>query len=265
MSLFLPQELPSLSEKNAIHKIRYTFIQTSVLGFLAGAYIAMGGLLSLIVGYGFPGLAASNPGMQKFLSGATFPVGLILVVIAGAELFTGNNAVFISGALNKKYNWYAVFKNWGIVYFSNFAGVLFFVYFMIYLTGISGNDPWHNSIINIAVNKVGMPWHVVFLKGIGANWLVCLAIWLGLSAPSVSGKIIGLWWPVMCFATIGFEHCIANMFFVPLGIMEGAAVTWSDFLLKNLIPSTLGNIVGGGFFVGMAYWFVYNRSREDIQ
>lgn len=265
MSLFLPKELPSLSEKNAINKISYTIMQTLVLGFLAGVYIAMGGLLSLMVGYGFPGLAASNPGIQKFLSGATFPIGLILVVIAGAELFTGNNAVLISGALNKKYKWSAVLKNWGIVYFSNFAGVLFFVYFLIYLTGVTGSDPWHSSIINIAVNKVGLPWYVVFLKGIGANWLVCLAIWLGLSTTSISGKIIGLWWPVMCFATIGYEHCIANMFFVPLGIMEGAPLDWNDFFIKNLIPSTLGNIVGGGFFVGTLYWYVYNRSRVNIK
>ena len=262
MSLLSPQELPSVSEKNAINKVNYTFAQTLILGFLAGAYIAMGGLLSLIVGYGFPELSASNPGMQKILSGATFPIGLILVVIAGAELFTGNNASFISGALNKKYNWGAVLKNWVLVYFSNFAGVLFFVYFLIYLTGITGSDPWHNSIITIAFNKVSMPWHVVFLKGIGANWLVCLAIWLGLSSTSVPGKIIGLWWPVMCFATIGYEHCIANMFFVPLGILEGAPLGWSDFFLKNLIPSTLGNIVGGGLFVGTLYWYIYNRAGE---
>lgn len=261
MNVFSPKEIPVLTEQLAEGKIKSHFCKTSVLGFLAGVYIAMGGLLSVLIGYGFPGIAESNPGIQKLLAGATFPVGLILVIIAGAELFTGNNATLISGACNRQYSWLAVLKNWVIVYFSNFVGAIFFVYFFIQLTGVINSEPWHSAITTIAVAKTNMPWHVVFLKGIGANWLVCLAVWLGLSATSTTGKIVGLWWPVMCFVAIGYEHCIANMFYIPLGILQGAPVSWIDFVLKNLIPSTLGNIVGGGFFVGALYWYAYGRKK----
>lgn len=261
MNVFSPKEIPALTEQIATEKIKSGFYKTSVLGFLAGAYIAMGGLLSILIGNGFPGIAASNPGLQKLLAGATFPVGLILVVIAGAELFTGNNATLIAGACNRRYSWLAVLRNWTIVYFSNFAGTMFFVYFFIQLTGVVNSDPWHTAAINIAIAKTSHPWHVVFLKGIGANWLVCLAIWQGLSATSTTGKIIGLWWPVMCFVAIGYEHCIANMFYIPLGIMQGAPIEWIDFIQKNLIPATLGNIVGGGFFVGTLYWYTYGRKN----
>lgn len=114
---------------------------------------------------------------------------------------------------------------------------------MVY--GIVDADPWKNAIVQIAQAKVNMSGWVVFLKGIGANWLVCLAVWLGFSAHSTAGKMMGLWFPVMCFVAIGYEHSIANMFFIPLGMLQGAVISWCDFILANLIPATFGNIVGG--------------------
>ena len=106
-----------------------------------------------------------------------------------------------------------------------------------------------------------MPWHVVLLKGIGANWLVCLAVWLGMSSRGTAGKILGLWFPVMCFVAIGYEHSVANMFFIPLGMMQGAEVGWGEFIGRNLIPATLGNIAGGAVFVGGLYWYVYGTGK----
>ncbi len=257
MSTLSPSEIVMSAEKAALQKVGYNFRKTLILGILAGIYIAMGGLLSLLVGSGFPEITNNNPGLQKLLSGCMFPLGLILVVIAGAELFTGNNAVLIPGVLNGKYQWSAVWKNWLIVYFSNFIGAFFFVYVMVHLTGVVAADPWHSAIKEIATAKVSMPWSTVFLKGIGANWLVCLAVWLGMSSLSTAGKFIGLWFPVMCFVAIGYEHSIANMFFIPLGMLQGADVSVYDFIIKNLIPATLGNIVGGALFVGGVYWYVY--------
>ena len=140
---------------------------------LAGIYIAMGGLLSLLIGYGFPEWTAGNPGLQKLLSGCMFPLGLILVVLAGAELFTGNNAVLIPGFMKKKYGIMPILKNWTIVYIGNFIGAIFFVYVMVWCTGIVDADPWKSAIVQIAQAKVNMSGWVVFLKGIGANWLVC--------------------------------------------------------------------------------------------
>lgn len=259
MSLYTPKEILSYVEKTSFEKRGLNLKKTVILGFIAGAYIAMGGLLSILIGYGFPEISAGNPGLQKFLTGAMFPVGLILVVVAGAELFTSNTAYFTPGALSGKHSLSVVLRSWVTVYASNFAGALFFSYFLIYLTGIVHYDPWHSSIIKLAEAKVSYPFLTVFLKGIGANWLVCLAIWLGISAKDTTGKILGIWWPVMCFVAIGYEHCIANMFYVPLGIFEGANVSWTQFLLNSLLPSTLGNIVGGAFFVGTLYWYVYGR------
>lgn len=260
--MFTPKELVGIAEKTAEAKLALRFDKVLMLAFLAGTYIAMGGLLSLLLGSGMPEITAQNPGLQKCLSGMAFPIGLILVVLAGAELFTGNNAVLMPGVLNRSYPWRALFKNWTLVYLGNFAGAFFFVYFMTYLTGVVSADPWHSAIIKMAETKTSMPFYVVFLKGIGANWLVCLGVWLGMSATDTLGKIIGLWWPVMCFVAIGFEHCIANMFFIPLGILEGAPVSWGQFLYSNLLPSTLGNIVGGAFFVGTLYWYAYGRDAS---
>jgi formate/nitrite transporter len=265
MSVNTPRQLVEIAGKIAVDKSKLTFDKTLVLSFLAGAYIALGGLLSLLIGGGIPGIAAENPGISRFLYGAAFPVGLMLVVLAGAELFTGNNAYFIPAAMNRKVSWWAVLKNWGVVYAGNFVGALFVVYFLTHLTGVVSKEPWIDSITQIAIAKTSNPFYVTFLKGIGANWLVCLAVWLGMSAKQTSGKILGLWWPVMAFVAFGFEHSVANMFFLPLAIFEGAPITWGMFVFDNMIAATLGNIVGGGFFVGGLYWYVYEGGGKGAK
>ena len=249
-----PKEVLALVEKSAADKISLSVRKVLILAFLAGAYISMGGLFSIVIGYGFPSMAAA-PGLQRLLSGLVFPLGLMLVVFAGAELFTGNNAVLVPGALGRRYGWRKVLKNWTLVYIGNFIGSLFFAYFFVKLPGMLSADAWHSAAIGVAEAKVSMPWLTVFLRGIGANWLVCLAVWMGLSANDVSGRILGLFFPIMCFVAIGYEHSVANMFFIPLGMMHGASVTMADFIFANLIPATLGNIVGGAVFVGGIYWY----------
>ncbi len=261
MSFSTPPQLVESAEKAALAKVSLSTPRTLLAAALAGIYIAMGGLLSLLIGYGFPEITAGNPGLQRLLSGCMFPLGLILVVLAGAELFTGNNAVLIPGWVKHQYGFGAVLRNWTLVYVGNFIGALFFVYVMVWFTGVVDADPWHSAIMGIAEAKVSMPWWVVFTKGIGANWLVCLAVWLGFSAHSTAGKMMGLWFPVMCFVAIGYEHSIANMFFIPLGMLQGASVSWGTFILDNLIPATLGNIVGGAVFVGLAYALLYRKKE----
>ncbi|MBN1323980.1 MAG: formate/nitrite transporter family protein [Methanotrichaceae archaeon] len=231
------------------------------LGFLAGAFIAFGGLLAVIVGGGVPGLKADNPGLQKFLFGAAFPVGLMLVVVAGAELFTGNTACCIPAVLSKKISWASCMRNWAVSYVGNFIGSIFVVFFLTYMTGLLAPEPWHGAIVAIAEGKVAQDFWPLFFKGIGCNWLVCLAVWLALASDDVISKLFGVWFPIMAFVSIGFEHCIANMFFIPAGIFYGADVTWAQFFVANLIPVTLGNIVGGAVFVGAIYWYAYNGNR----
>lgn len=230
-----PKEVLALAQKSATGKMQLPAGKTLLLAFLAGAYIAMGGLFSLMAGFGFPG-AAEAPGLQRLLSGLVFPLGLILVVFAGAELFTGNNAVLVPGALGRRYGWGKVLRNWGLVYAGNFIGATFFAYFLVVLPGVLSSELWREAACNVAQAKVSMPWLTVFLRGVGANWLVCLAVWLGLSTDDAAGRMMGLFFPVMCFVVIGYEHCIANMFFIPLGMMLGAPVTAADMVAANLVP-----------------------------
>lgn len=262
MSVNGPKEIVQLVNKLALKKEALSSKKIVVLSFLAGAYIAFGGLLSVMIGGGSPAITAENPGLAKFIFGSVFPIGLMLVVLAGAELFTGNNAYFMPNVLNQKQKLKVPLKNWSLVYVGNFLGSIFIAFFLVHLTDLVKTEPWSNTVHSLAISKTTLPFYKVFLKGIGANWLVCLALWLGLSANNTSGKILGIWWPVMAFVTMGFEHSIANMFFIPLAIFEGADISWFNFLIKNLIPSTLGNIVGGAFFVGTLYWYIYSKPED---
>lgn len=259
MSIYTPREILKMAGKAAIVKDKYSTKKILVLSFMAGVYISFGGLLSVLIGGGVPGIAAENPGISKFLFGAAFPLGLMIVVLAGAELFTGNNAYFMPNVLSGKQTWRAPLRNWGLVYLGNFLGSIFVAYFLTHLTDVVADYPWQEMVHKIAINKTSNPFYKTFLKGIGANWLVCLALWMGMSAKHTSGKMLALWFPVMAFVTMGFEHSIANMFFIPLAIFEGSSVTWVSFVIDNLIPATLGNIVGGAFFVGTLYWYAYQK------
>jgi formate/nitrite transporter len=259
MSFKSPKEIVNAIDTAGCAKAELLWSRLLTLGFLAGAFVAFGGLLAIIVGGGVPGIKADNPGLQRLIFGGVFPVGLILVVIAGAELFTGNTACCIPAVLSKKIPCTACAKNWCVSYIGNLLGSLFVAYFLTYLTGLVAENPWLGTTISIAEAKVSQDFWQLFFKGIGCNWLVCLAVWLAVASDDVIGKIWGIWFPIMAFVALGFEHSVANMFFIPAGIFYGADVTWSQFFIKNLIPVTIGNIIGGAFFVGVVYWYVYAR------
>ena len=258
MNYLAPKELVAKATEGAITRSETSVSKTLVLAFLAGAYIALGGLLAVMIGGGVPGIAAENPGLQKLLMGAVFPLGLMMCAIAGADLFTGNTAYFIPPLMSGRLKVSQLLRNWSLVYLGNFAGALFVAFFMTYQTGLFDNAPWHDSILNIADAKTGNPFFKTFLKGIGANWLVALAMWLSFASKDVVGKLAAIWFPVMAFVAMGFEHSVANMYFIPTAIFYGSSVSWAEFFVSNLIPATLGNIVGGGGLVGLLYWYVYN-------
>ncbi len=254
-----PKQLVKAADKTGCVKTHLSVSQLWILSFLAGAFIAFGGMLAIMVGCGIPEIKAANPGMQKLIFGSVFPVGLMLVVIAGAELFTGNTACCIPGLLSRKMTLMDVFRNWSTSYIGNFFGAVFVAYFLCYLTDLFTAKPWIDSVILISEGKVNQSYGVLFLKGVGCNWLVCLGVWLAFASTDVISKMCGIWFPIMAFVSLGFEHCIANMFFIPTGIFYGADVTWIQFFVNNIIPVTAGNILGGAFFVGAVYWYVYDR------
>lgn len=227
---------------------------------MAGAFIALGGLLALVVGQGFPGISGCNPALARLLSGCMFPVGLILVVFMGTELFTGNNAVLIPGAARGEISYTQVLRNWVIVYLGNMIGAVGFTVLFAWLAGITDGELYSTAAVRIATGKVELGWWTVLVRGIGANALVCLAIWLGLSCNSPLGRMVGLWMPVMAFVVLGMEHSIANMFYLPLGMLHGATFGIGDAVWHNLVPATLGNIMGGALFVGMAMNYLHGQS-----
>lgn len=260
MQIKSPAEITDAAVKAGQSKVHTTLHQPMRLltaAILAGAFIAIGGILSLTIGYGFPGITSQNPALQKLLCGAMFPIGLILVVVLGAELFTGNNATLIPAYMKRHYGFSAVVRNWTIVYIGNFIGAIAFTYLLVYLCGLTKSDPYHSAIINIAQAKTSMPAWVVILKGIGANWFVCLGVWLAMAGHNLLEKALGCWLPVMAFVALGYEHSIANMFYLPLGMLEGAPVTIDTALTSNILPATIGNIIGGALFVGTAHAWLH--------
>ncbi len=259
MNFLTPKELVEKAAEGAISRSQTNISKTLVLAFLAGAYIALGSLLAVMIGGGIPSIAENNPGIQKLLMGAVFPIGLIMCAIAGADLFTGNTAYFIPPLLSGKLKIYQLVRNWSIVYIGNFVGAIFVAYVLTYMAGLMYNEPYLSFIIHIGEYKTSHSFLATFVKGIGANWLVALAMWLSFASKDIIGKIVAIWFPVMAFVAMGFEHSIANMYFIPTAIFHGADVTWMSFVIDNLIPATLGNIVGGGLMVGMTYWYVYQK------
>ncbi|MFI3264448.1 MAG: formate/nitrite transporter family protein [Rikenellaceae bacterium] len=254
-----PKEIVEYINQSAVAKEKLPMDRLLILGIIGGSYIAMGGLLSVIIGYGFPTIAAQNPAIIKLLMGATFPVGLIMIILAGGELFTGCCAYFIPNVMNRRQSPIMAVKFCAIVWITNFIGSLIFAYFIVYLPNISHYHPTIDGFLSIAKAKTTNPFYVTMLKGVGANWLVCLAVWLAASSKSVAGKILGIWFPVMTFVAIGYEHSIANMFFLPVAMLEGFDLSVAELFTKNLIPATLGNIIGGALFVGGFYWYIYDR------
>ena len=238
-------------------------VNVILLSFLAGAYIAFGGLLAVVASAGM--LKAGAPiGLEKFVFGAVFPVGLIIVVLAGSELFTGNVMFMTLGVLDGNASVGGLDKNWVISWIFNFVGALFVAYVLAFMGGIAPTDATAPAYaisakaIAVAEGKVTMPFTVAMIKGIGCNWLVCLAVWLANASDDIIGKIVGIWFPIMAFVCIGFEHSVANMFFIPLGMFLGAkGVTWSTIIINNLVPVTIGNIIGGAVFVACIYWYTY--------
>lgn len=253
-----------IAQKFCSTGIEKSNIQTKkliILSIIGGIFIGLGGLLTIVVAGGMPETYANNPGLIKFISGALFPVGLIMVSVAGADLFTSDCAIMSISCVNKNTKFINLLKVLIISYLFNFIGTQFVAYFMTIKTGLLSSNPWSNYMLNYAYSKINQDFSVVLIKGIGANILVCLGTWMGYSAKDTSGKVLGIWFPVMLFVTLGYEHSIANMFFIPTAIYLGSDITWMDFFVKNLIPSTIGNVIGGAL-VGITYGYVYRNEAK---
>lgn len=263
----------TVAQKIGVGKITSPWLSVLVLGILAGAYIGFGGMLSTTVTFDLP--ARMGIGFSRFMAGAVFSTGLMLVVIAGAELFTGNN-LMISSAISGQIAFGRMLERWGLVYVANFIGSIV-VALLFTLSGVwkMGESALGAAAVNIAYAKVSLSFLQALVRAIGCNWLVCLAVWMALASRQTVGKIFAIFFPIMAFVALGFEHSVANMYFIPVGIFlrlagvpapsaySPEALSWLSFLWDNLVPVTLGNIIGGGVFVGMSYWSAYLRQARS--
>ncbi|MCF8466098.1 MAG: formate/nitrite transporter family protein [Sneathiella sp.] len=252
---YSPREIALRVETMGVAKTTQEFIPTLMLAILAGAFIAMGAAFYTLVitdsGLGF--------GVARLLGGLAFSTGLILVIVGGAELFTGNNLIAMAWA-SRKVTHRQLLRNWGIVYIGNFIGALGTAA-IITLSGILLLDGGAvaKTAVSIADAKIALPLHEAFFRGILCNTLVCLAVWLCFSARTVTGKILAIIFPISAFVALGFEHSVANMYLIPIGYLAGSEIVTFSALFLNLLVVTAGNIVGGGGLVALVYWIIYLR------
>lgn len=265
---YKPKEIADRIEQVSVSKSATDASRIFVLALLAGAFIAFAAVFYTIVVHN----STLDPGITRLLGGLAFCLGLILVVVAGAELFTGNNLLVMAYA-DKKITLKQLTINWSLVFVGNLVGSLGLV-ILIYFSEhwLLSNGAVGAKAVLIANDKVKLGFMAAFTRGILCNALVCLAVWLCFACHSVTDKILAIIFPITAFVAMGFEHSVANMYFIPAGIVaqfepkvmqavgnvDLSQLNWFGFM-NNLIPVTLGNIVGGSFFVGIVYWFIYLR------
>jgi formate/nitrite transporter len=272
----LPQQIAERAESVGIQKAQRDGLTLFVLGILAGAFIALGAMFATTVLAGADGVLPF--GVSRLLAGTVFCLGLILVILGGAELFTGN-ALMVMAVAARKLTLMAMLRAWVIVYAGNFVGAVGTA-FLVFLSGqyLAGQGSVASIALQLGLQKATLPFGQALFLGTLCNVLVCLAVWLALGARSTTDKVLAILFPVSAFVVAGFEHSVANMYIIPLALLIkafGPDVLWSQLgalpaqyealtafgLVRNLVPVTIGNIIGGGVLVGVVYWFVYLRTR----
>lgn len=278
----LPPEMAQRAEQVGVVKAALGPLRTVMLGVLAGAFIALGAVFATTVS---TGSGVLGYGVSRLLAGLVFCLGLILVVVAGAELFTGNNLIVMAWA-SGKVTTRQVLQNWLLVYVGNFAGALGTAV-LIFIAGQYqfGGGQVGLTALNIAAGKVNLGFWQAVALGTLCNTLVCLAVWLTFSARTTTDRILAVLFPITAFVAAGFEHSVANMYFIPIAILirrwapasfwtaiertagdaAYAGLDWRAFFVENLLPVTIGNVIGGAVLVGAVYWSLYLRKSRSLK
>lgn len=254
---YTPKQMAARVENAGIFKGEQPTLVLLTLAVLAGAFIAFGAMFFTTTITG----AEMGLGPKRLLGGIVFSLGLVLVVVGGAELFTGN-ALMMMAYADKRISTGRLLRNWGLVYVGNFIGAVATAV-MVKLSGTLeiGGGAVAETARSIAEAKADLPFIEAFVRGVLCNALVCLAVWLTFAARDVAGKILAILFPISAFVALGFEHCVANMYFLPVGQLAGAEIGLSG-MAANLVPVTLGNILGGAVLVALVYWLVYIRPAQ---
>jgi len=271
MSAREPQEMAQAAVAMGAKKAHRTWDRVLVSAFLAGAYIAFGGMVAITVSSGLD--PATWGTLPTLFTGTAFTLGLVLVLVAGSDLATGNMMLVPLGAMRGKLELREVAKNLSLVLLGNLLGALFVAFFLAVQTGVIGGVDaapgstaamTHERLAQIALDKATAhtAWQT-FLRAVGCNWLVCLAVWMSLAATSVSGKILAIFFPIMAFVAMGFDHVVANMFFLPAAKFAGVpGLAWTDVLMNWLVAGA-GNLVGAVVFVATSYWYLFLKDTPE--
>ena len=259
----LPAEMAAKAEAVGVAKASLPLARMVPLGVLAGAFIGLGAMFSTVV----TADTALSPGVSRLLGGLVFSLGLVLVVVSGAELFTGNTLIVVA-AVGRRVRPASLLRNWAVVYVSNFAGAAATAALVVASGRLNAGDGAIGArALAIAEAKSGLGVIEAVASGVLANALVCLAVWMTLSARSLVDRVAVIIPPITAFVACGFEHSVANMFFFPVALFHGtepgSETSWTSFLAGNLLPVTIGNIIGGAVLVGLVYWFVYLRPARS--
>jgi formate/nitrite transporter len=262
MAYKTPPEIAAAGVASGETKSLLSWDKALVAGFLGGAYIALAGLLAIVVSAGLN--PASWGGALTLITGAVFTLGLVLVIVAGSELLTGNMALLPLGLLARRITFRNLVHNLGFVLIGNLVGSLFVAYFLGVRTGVLGAPEPLARLATIAVGKAVTETNAeIFFRALGCNWLVCLAVWMAIASDDVGGKILAIFLPIMGFVALGFDHVVANMFFLPAAIFEHVpGVNWGN-TVDNWVFAFLGNFVGAAVFVAGAYWYLYVRGVPE--
>jgi formate transporter len=263
-----PAEMAQVAAETGAKKTHRSWDRVLVSSFLAGAYISFGALVAITVS---SGLDPSTWGtLPTLFMGAAFTLGLVLVLIAGSDLATGNMMLVPLGAMRGKITAGDVGKNLTLVLLGNLVGALFVAFFLAVQTKVIGDAGsegnallTYERLVTVAEGKTDHTAWETFLRGVGCNWLVCLAVWMSLAATTVSGKILAIFFPIMAFVAMGFDHVVANMFFIPAAIWAGVPdVGWGDAIVNWLLAGS-GNLVGAVVFVATSYWYLFLKDQPD--
>ncbi|MCJ1333071.1 hypothetical protein MMC10_009765 [Thelotrema lepadinum] len=258
MDAFTPQQTTELVGRIGTKKADTRYDKLFFNSFMAGPLLGFGCAIALST-EAAPWFQTNAPGLIRTIGATFFPIGLVMIMLSGADLFTSNIMFMTVAFLERRVTLYQVAKIWIVSFFGNLAGSAFFVAFILGWGGVFQTSQYREEVINFATMKAVDPgWHQIFLRAIGANWLVCFAVFLSISAREIVSKIVAIWFPTLTFVALALDHVIANMVFIPTAIwLSHPSISTGYYIWKSMIPTLLGNMIGGGVFVGAVYWYLY--------
>ncbi|QDK71396.1 formate/nitrite transporter family protein [Lactococcus protaetiae] len=256
-----PAEILSATIHHGQEKVKRPFLEKAVLGFIGGAMISFGYLLYIRA---VASVAEPLGSLASLIGASVFPIGLIVILLGGGELITSNMTAVSTSFFAKKVKFADLIKNWVVITIFNVLGAIFVAFVFGHLVGLTSSGVFREELFSLAQGKIGASWYQEILSGIGCNWFVGIAMWMCYGAKDAAGKLLAVWFPIMAFVAIGFQHSVANAFVIPAAIFEHGA-TWLDFG-RNFIFVYAGNIIGGAIFVAGFYTLGYRRqAREQIE